>query len=126
MVQSQAHRLLLAILIFADKVVRIFNQTPGVVELASTLIRIACINYIMIAPASVLTSCLNQVGDTMIPLIASLVTMWGIQLPLAYFLPKIFNIGVFGVMWAMVIALSLRGIAYLIYYKTGKWKTRRV
>lgn len=116
----------LAILIFADKVVRIFNQTPGVVELASTLIRIACINYIMIAPASVLTSCLNQVGDTMIPLIASLVTMWGIQLPLAYFLPKIFNIGVFGVMWAMVTALSLRGIAYLIYYKTGKWKTRRV
>jgi putative MATE family efflux protein len=116
----------IAILIWADKVVRIFNTNPGVVTLASTLIRIACINYIVIAPASVLTSCLNQVGDTTIPLIASLATMWGIQLPLAYFLPKIFNNGVFGVMWAMVIALSVRAVAYLIYFKTGKWKTRRV
>jgi Na+-driven multidrug efflux pump len=80
----------------------------------------------MIAPASVLTNCLNQVGDTMIPLIASMATMWGIQLPLAYFLPKIFNNGVFGVMWGMVIALSVRAIAYLIYYRTGKWKHRRV
>jgi Na+-driven multidrug efflux pump len=116
----------ISILIWADKVVRIFNTNPGVVTLASTLIRIACINYIVIAPASVLTSCLNQVGDTTIPLIASLATMWGIQLPLAYFLPKIFNNGVFGVMWAMVIALSVRAVAYLIYFKTGKWKTRRV
>jgi putative MATE family efflux protein len=116
----------IAILIWADKVVRIFNSDPGVVTLASTLIRIACINYIVIAPASVLTSCLNQVGDTTIPLIASMATMWGIQLPLAYFLPKIFNNGVFGVMWAMVIALSVRAAAYLIYFKTGKWKTRRV
>jgi len=116
----------IAIFIWADKVVRIFNSNPGVVELASTLIRIACINYIMIAPASVLTSCLNQVGDTMIPLVASLVSMWGVQLPLAYFLPKAFNNGVFGVMWAMVIALSLRSIIYLIYFKTGKWKNRRV
>jgi putative MATE family efflux protein len=116
----------IVILIWADKVVRIFNSDPGVVSLASTLIRIATINYVMIAPASVLTNCLNQVGDTMIPLIASMATMWGIQLPLAYFLPKIFNNGVFGVMWGMVIALSVRAIAYLIYYRTGKWKHRRV
>ncbi len=116
----------IAILIWADKVVRIFNTNPGVVTLASTLIRIATVNYIVIAPASVLTSCLNQVGDTMIPLFASLATMWGIQLPLAYFLPKIFNNGVFGVMWAMVIALSVRAVAYLIYFRTGKWKKRRV
>jgi putative MATE family efflux protein len=116
----------IAILIWADEVVRLFNNNPGVVALASTLIRIATINYVMIAPASVLTNCLNQVGDTMIPLIASLVTMWGIQLPLAYFLPKAFNNGVYGVMWAMVIALSVRAIAYLVYYRTGKWKQRRV
>jgi putative MATE family efflux protein len=116
----------IAIFIWADEVVRIFNSNPGVVALASTLIRIACINYIVIAPASVLTSCLNQVGDTMIPLIASMATMWGIQLPLAYFLPKVFDNGVFGVMWAMVIALSVRAIAYLVYFRTGKWKYRRV
>jgi Na+-driven multidrug efflux pump len=114
------------ILIWADEVVRIFNNDPGVVELGSTLLRIATINFVMIAPAAVLTNCLNQVGDTMIPLIASLVTMWGIQLPLSYFLPKAFHNGVYGVMFAMVIALSIRAIAYLAYYRTGKWKNRRV
>jgi putative MATE family efflux protein len=116
----------IAILIWADKVVRIFITNPEVIKIASTRIRIATVNYIVIAPASVLTSCLNQVGDTMIPLFASLATMWGIQLPLAYFLPRIFNNGVFGVMWAMVIALSVRALAYLIYFRTGKWKHRLV
>ncbi len=116
----------IAILIWAEPVVRIFNTDPGVVQIASTLIRIATVTYIMMGPASVLTNCLNQVGDTMIPLIASMVTMWGIQLPLAYFLPKVFNIGVYGVMWAMAIALSVRGAAYMVYFRMGKWKERVV
>ena len=114
------------ILLKAEWVVRIFNDDPQVVAIGSTLLRIATLSFMMMSPASVMTDCLNQVGDTMIPLIASLVSMWGIQLPLAILLPKVFGNGVYGVMWAMAIALTVRALAYIVYFRTGKWKTRRV
>jgi Na+-driven multidrug efflux pump len=52
--------------------------------------------------------------------------MWGMQLPLAAFLPKVANLGVYGVRWAIAIALLARAIAYLVYFRTGKWKYRRI
>jgi putative MATE family efflux protein len=116
----------IAILIWAENVVRLFNSDPDLVKIAATFLRIATVSFLSMGPAGVLTTCLNQVGDTMIPLVVSFVTMWGMQLPLAYFLPKIGNMGVYGVRWSMAIALAARAIAYLIYFRTDKWKNRRV
>jgi MATE family, multidrug efflux pump len=116
----------LVVFIFPANVVRIFNNDPDLVKIASVFIRIGIVNFIMMGPASVLTSFLNGVGDTMIPLIASLVSMWGMQLPLAAFLPKVGNLGVYGIRWAMAIALSARAITYVIYFKWGRWKHRRL
>jgi Na+-driven multidrug efflux pump len=116
----------IVILIWAEWVVRLFNSDPDLVKIAATFLRIAIVSFLSMGPAGVLTTCLNQVGDTMIPLLVSFVTMWGVQLPLAYFMPKIGNMGVYGVRWAMAIALALRAVAYLIYFQTGKWKNRRV
>jgi putative MATE family efflux protein len=116
----------IAILFWAEGVVKVFNSDPEVVTIASTLLRIATLGFLLMGAAGVLTTCLNQVGDTMVPLIASLVTMWGIQLPLAIYMPRIFNNGVFGVYWAIVIALALRGVIYMAYFKAGRWKRMQV
>jgi putative MATE family efflux protein len=116
----------IVILIWAENIVSLFDSDPELVKIASTFLRIAIVSFMSMGPASVLTTCLNQVGDTMIPLVVSFVTMWGMQLPLAYFLPKIGNMGVFGVRWAMAIALAMRAFAYLVYFRTDRWKHRRV
>ena len=115
----------LFILIWPQPVVRLFNSDPDLVKIASTFLRIAVVSFIAMGPASVLTSCLNGVGDTMIPLVASFVTMWAVQLPLAWFLPKVGNLGVYGVRWSMAIALSLRAITYMVYFWRGRWKQRK-
>ena len=60
------------------------------------------------------------------PMLTTLVTMWGVQLPLAYFLPKITNLGVYGVRWGIVIAIILRAAIYTVYFKMGRWKRIRV
>jgi putative MATE family efflux protein len=116
----------IVMLIWPEKVVRLFGTEPGLVEIASNFLRIATVGFLMMGPASVLTSCLNGVGDTMIPLLASLVTMWGLQLPLAFFLPRVTNLGVYGVRWAMVIALAMRAFTYLFYFRLGRWKRKRL
>jgi len=107
-------------------VVHLFNNDPGLVEIASNFLRITAVSFLVMGPAAVLTNVLNGVGDTTIPLFASLITMWGIQIPLALYLPKIGGLGVYGIRWAMAIALALRAFTYLVYYRSGKWKTKRI
>lgn len=116
----------IVILIWPETVVRLFGTEPGLVEIGSKFLRIATVGFVMMGPAAVLTSCLNGVGDTMIPLLASLVTMWGLQLPLAGFLPRVANLGVYGVRWAMVIALAMRAFTYIFYFRLGRWKRKKV
>ncbi|MGA8849269.1 MAG: MATE family efflux transporter [Dehalococcoidia bacterium] len=116
----------IVILIWPEKVVRLFGTEPGLVDIGSKFLRIATVGFVMMGPAAVLTSCLNGVGDTMIPLLASLVTMWGLQLPLAAFLPRVANLGVYGVRWAMVIALAMRAFTYIFYFRLGRWKRKKV
>ena len=113
-------------LIFPGVVVRIFNSDPELEKIAGTFLQIAVVSFLAMGPASVLTSCLNGVGDTMIPLLASFGTMWCVQLPLAWYLPKVGGLGVYGVRWSMAIALSLRAIIYLVYFKMGRWKRRKL
>jgi putative MATE family efflux protein len=116
----------IVILIWPEKLVSLFGTEPGLVEIASNFLRIATVAFLMMGPAAVLTSCLNGVGDTMIPLLASLVTMWGLQLPLAAFLPRVANMGVYGLRWAMVIALAVRAFTYIFYFRLGRWKRKKL
>ncbi|MEK7353329.1 MAG: MATE family efflux transporter, partial [Chloroflexota bacterium] len=74
----------------------------------------------------VLNNCLNGVGDTWIPMLNTLVTLWGVQMPLAYILPKVSGLGVYGVRWAMQVALVARGIFFVVYFVTGRWKRTQV
>lgn len=115
-----------AMAIWAPQLVSIFNSEPGVVEIGTTFLRIAAVGFIFMGFAAVLADCLNGVGDTMIPMIAGLVSMWLMQIPLAYYLPKWTDLGVFGVRWAMVAALAARSITYVIYFKAGRWKRKKI
>jgi len=115
-----------AMAIWAPQLVSLFNNEPGVVEIGTTFLRIAAVGFIFMGFAAVLADCLNGVGDTMIPMIAGLVSMWLMQIPLAYFLPRWTDLGVFGIRWAMVAALAARAVAYVIYFRAGRWKRKKI
>ncbi len=59
-------------------------------------------------------------------MVISLVTVWAVQLPLAYFLPRTTDLGVYGVRWALVAGSLVGGIAYSAYFRAGRWKHMRV
>ena len=114
------------IFLWAEGVVRIFNSEPRLVEIGGTFLRIEIVSYLVFGLAVVLTQCLNGVGDTMIPMLTTLLTMWGMQVPLAFFLPRATNLGVYGVRWAIVSAMVMRAVIYTIYFRLGRWKYKRV
>jgi len=116
----------LVIWFWAEKVVGVFNTEPSLVEIASTFLRIEIVSYMVFGVVVVLTQCLNGVGDTMIPMVTTLVTMWGVQVPLAYFLSRVTNLGVYGVRWGIVTAIAMRAVIYATYFKLGRWKRKQV
>jgi len=111
---------------WAENIVRIFNTEPSLVDIASTFLRITIVTYMVFGFVQVLMQCLNGVGDTMIPMLVTLITMWGIQVPLAYSLPRATGLGVYGVRWGMVSGNVMRAVIYSIYFKRGRWKRKIV
>jgi len=116
----------LVIWFWGMNIVGIFSSEPPLVEMSNAFLRIQIVQYMVFGPVIVLMTCLNGVGDTIVPMLNILVTMWGVQIPLAYFLPKITNLGVYGVRWGIVSAITVRAIVYLIYLKLGRWKRKQV
>jgi Na+-driven multidrug efflux pump len=69
---------------------------------------------------------LSGAGDTMPAMLISLMMIWVVQLPLAYFLPRLTDFGVYGVRWALVIGIFAGAVAYIVYFHIGRWKRKMV
>ncbi len=115
-----------AVLLWAESIIGIFGSEPGVVEVASTFLRIAAAGFLVFSLEPVLMQCLSSVGDTLPPMLATLLSFWLVQIPLAFFLPRVTNLGVYGVRWAMVAGMATAAIAYTIYFRLGRWKRKKV
>jgi putative MATE family efflux protein len=116
----------LVLFVWTTPVIRIFNSDPSLDEIATQFLHIAIFGWLFIGFMFVLMSCLQGTGDTIPTMIISIITTWFITLPFAYFLPKWTDWGVIGIRWAMTASTIVGGIVNVIYFRTGRWKTRMV
>lgn len=116
----------IAILIWAEPVIGIFTPEPELVQVGSLFIRIATLGYIMLAAVNVLQFAIAGAGDTLPTMIFSVVMIWLVELPLAYFLPGLTGTGVYGVRWAIVAGMTSGAVLYTAYFIIGRWKKKRV
>jgi Na+-driven multidrug efflux pump len=59
-------------------------------------------------------------------MVISVVMVWAVQVPLAFVLPNIADLGVQGVRWAIVAGTAAGAFAYLVYFRSGRWKHRNL
>ena len=116
----------LAVLLWAEYIIRIFNIEPSLVELASAFLRIAAAGYLVVGFTMVLSRCISGAGDTLPPMLVTLLTIWLVQVPLAGFLPQATDLGVYGVRWAIVAGMLVGAAIYVTYFRLGRWKRKRV
>ena len=58
--------------------------------------------------------------------VITLGTMWGLELPLAWYLTRSAEMGQLGVAWAMLVAMVVRPLIYVPYFYWGRWMRVRV
>jgi putative MATE family efflux protein len=109
---------------FADNVVKIFSTDAELVAITATFMRIQIVGYLVFGLTIVISLCVEGVGDTIATMIVTLLTMWVIQIPLAWFLPKYTSLGVNGVQWSISIALVARALLFTVYFKSGRWRRK--
>lgn len=115
-----------SILLYAENLIRIFNTEPTLVEMGGVFLRIAAAGTLTIGLTSVLQNCISGAGDTLPPMLVGLTMVWAVQIPLAFVLPQITVLGVYGVRWAIVAGMFAGAIAYTTYFRLGRWKRKRV
>ncbi len=110
--------------IFAPELMAIMTPVDAIIQEGTTALRIEAWAEPMFAATIVCNGIFIGAGDTLIPAIMSLSSMWGVRLTLASFLAP--SYGLRGVWTAMAIDLTFRGIIFLVRLFQGKWSTSKL
>ena len=88
-------------------------------ELGVNVLRIELLAEPLFGASIVCSGALCGAGDTFVPALLNLISIWGIRIPVSYVLCQ--KIGLYGAWIAMCIELCIRGILFLIRLSRGNW-----
>lgn len=104
---------------FAPGMFSMLTPDAAVQELGVRVLRIEAFAEPLYACSIVAAGALRGAGDTLVPSVMNLMSMWGIRITMAAFLAP--RIGLTGVWIAMCVELCIRGILFLIRLFREKW-----
>ncbi|KAI4448862.1 hypothetical protein C823_003389 [Eubacterium plexicaudatum ASF492] len=105
--------------VFAPQMFAMLTPDTAVQQLGVKVLRIEAFAEPFFACSIVTAGALRGAGDTLIPSVMNLVSMWGIRITMAAFLAP--RIGLTGVWIAMCVELCIRGILFLVRLFREKW-----
>ena len=69
---------------------------------------------------------LRGAGDTRFPMFVTGASIWSIRVPMALLLALVLGMGLPGAWLGMVSDMTVRGIAYFLRFRSGRWKLMKV
>ena len=120
----------------------LFNNQAELLEVAVPWLYILSISFLFMGPMQVFMQSFQTAGDTVMPMVNTLFTVWLVELPLALILSGtaaswtlfgeplpfvgLINLGQFGVAWAITITAFVRLIIYIPWFFWGPWMKKEV
>ncbi|MBI4202793.1 MAG: MATE family efflux transporter [Chloroflexi bacterium] len=120
----------------------IFNSEPELLEVGAVWMRILVVGFFFQGPTQVFMQTYQIAGDTMMPMITTLVTVWFVELPMALILsgvsetwtlfgwhpplPVVTGLGQYGVAWAVSLAIGSRLLLFVPYFFWGPWTKKQI
>ena len=129
--------------VFAPELIAVFNHAKTVIAAGSSFLRVTAVGLLTASIAIVLGRAMNGAGDTVSPLIITLVSLWGFQIPAAVYLSGVREMWGFRIPWthvfdsvatnsetgiwyAMVAASVLQAVLTAAWFSTGRWKHKKL
>jgi putative MATE family efflux protein len=111
---------------FAPEIMSIFAPDPDTHAVGTRALRIISCGYVFYAWGMVTIQAFNGAGDTSTPTWINIWVFWLFQLPLAFVLAIVLDVGEDGVFWSFAIAYSLSAMVGLALFRRGRWKEKVV
>ena len=116
----------LLLFIFPETWVKLFISESMVVENGILALRIISSGFLFYAIGMVMMQGFNGSGDTTTPSKINFVSFWLFEIPLAWLLAIVLEMGLTGASIAIVIAETSLALIALFLFRKGKWKLREV
>ncbi|MBS4537968.1 MATE family efflux transporter [Clostridium sp. D2Q-11] len=112
--------------IFSEGIIRLFIEDIEVIKIGSNYLRIVYLGVIFVIYPVVYGGAFLGSGDTLPPMLASLVANWAFKLPIAYIFAKVLNMGANWVWLAISISVFVEAIVIIAWFRKGRWKEKVV
>ena len=115
-----------AFVLGAQWVVGLFTRDAAVLAYGTATLRTVACGFPFYAYGMTMTQSFNGAGDTRTPTLINLVVFWVFEIPLAWLLSHVFDLGPQGVFYAATAAFSSLAVVSALLFRRGAWKTKMV
>ena len=118
------------LLFFGRYLMNVFTKTAELVNLSMRMMRILAAGYIAVAISQSLSGVMRGAGDTVTPMWISLITVFGLRIPIAYGLAYLTRSELYPIgrpeslFISLLLSWSLGAIITAIAYKKGTWREK--
>ncbi len=113
-------------ILFPRGIMGIFIKDSNVIKIGVPMIRLLVPSLILAGLAMGLGSVFTGSGHNTPFLLSSIVSRWGVQIPMLYITTKLLHLPVIYAWLSFFVTEVAELIIILIHYRKGKWKTKRV
>ncbi len=114
------------VFIFGKEIISLFTSEPDVILAGAEYLSYAAVFYVPFGIMMCINGLLQGAGDTMAPMIFSIVSAYAIRIPAALLLAHVFHMGITGIYTGMISGPIMTTIIATIYYFAGRWTKKRV
>jgi putative MATE family efflux protein len=114
------------LVLFAPQVLALFSGDAETISIGAHVTRVLSIGYLAFALIAVFDAAQAGAGDTLSPMVVSLVSSWLIQVPLATLLPRWAGLKADGIWLALILGWVLQAALMGWRFRQGHWKLKQI
>lgn len=117
--------LVILVYLFAQVILSWFITSPGTLQIAHRLLMITLWSYLIFGHAQIITATMRASGTVFWPTVISVVSIWCVEVPVAYWLSGFTRLGIEGIWIGYPAAFIVSLILQYAYYQWS-WKKKRI
>jgi putative MATE family efflux protein len=115
----------LTFIFFAEQIIGFFMTDPFVIKEGATYLRIVALCEVFLGSEIVLEGAFGGAGNSVPPMVISVIFTW-LRIPLSLFLANHLSLGSSGVWWAISLTTGIKGALMALWFRLGRWKSKKV
>lgn len=116
--------IMISIILYGDLLMGIFTTDSEIIRIGKEYLLIVSSFYLLFVLLFNANGTLRGAGDTLIPMFITIIALWIIRIPMAYYFSSF--MGEKGIWWSVPTGWAFGAIFATLYLFTGKWKSKGI